>query len=274
MEVATRGSSRSMDPIKARVMETVLITGASEGIGYEFAKLFAKEGYNLVVVARNEAKLNRIAAELSEAHGISVKVIVKDLSKGDAPEEIYDELQREGIRIDVLVNNAGFNINGVFSETDLSRECEMLQVLIWAPTKLTKLFLRDMLEQDKGKILNVSSLVAFGPLPFESVYAAAKAYVLHFTEAIADELAGTNISMTALCPGATRTQFAIRSNVEDTLAFRYTAMNADVVAKAGYDALMSGKRRVVPGIQNKAMALSRRLSTTGLTMKIAKLFVK
>jgi short-subunit dehydrogenase len=260
----------SLDRTEPERRETALVTGASEGIGYELAKLFARDGYDLVLVARNEIKLNQIADDLSRAHGIAAKVIVKDLSHSDAPGEIHDELEKDSIKIDVLVNNAGVGIHGLFAKTDLSQECDMLQVLILAPTKLTKLFLKDMLENGGGKILNVSSSAAYAPVPFESVYASAKAYILHFSEAIAEELAGSNVTVTVLCPGPTRTQMPVKMNIEDKLAFKYGTMSAEKVAEIGYGALMDNKRCVVPGIHNKAMVFSRRLMPPGLGMKIVR----
>ena len=253
---------------------TALITGASEGIGYELSKLFAKDGYDLGVVARNEAKLRQISEDLSRSNGISARVIVKDLSHKDAPDEIYDELSSDGIKVDILVNNAGYAIYGPFEKTDISQEYDMLQVLVWAPTKLTKLFMKEMLKENGGKILNVSSYGAFAPTPLFSVYGAAKSYILLFSEAVAEELSGSGVTITALCPGATRTQFARRAGVENIAGFRYGAMSAESAAKVGYQALMEGKKCVVPGVHNRLLVFSRRLMPVGLAMKVVKAILK
>jgi short-subunit dehydrogenase len=254
--------------------ETALVTGASEGIGYELSKLFARDGYDLVLVARNEEKLNRISDDFSRMYGISAKVIVKDLSKSTAPDEIYDELKRDGVEVDVLVNNAGYTIYGPFAETDISKELEMLQVLLLAPTRLTKLFLKDMLKKDRGKIMNLGSVASFAAFPLSSVYSAAKAYVLFFSQAIAEELAGSNVTVTTLCPGSTRTQFFTRASMDDTRLGRYKFMNmsAEKVAEIGYRALMENKRFVVPGVFNKFTVFMTRLLPRAAQMKIAKTF--
>jgi len=250
---------------------TALITGASEGIGYELTKLFAQDSYNLALVARNGAKLNEIADHLSRANGISVKVIAKDLSKPEAPDEIYDELKRDGIAVTALVNNAGYLVFGPFAETDLSAQLDMLQVLVWAPTKLTGLFVKDMLKGKDGKILNVGSVGSFTPGPLDAVYCAAKSYILSFSHAIAEELKGSNVTVTAVCPGSTRTQFASRGNVENVFGNMYFTMSAQKVAKIAYRALMSNKRHVVTGIHNKAVIFSSRLAPLTIQAKVAKI---
>ncbi len=180
--------------------KTALITGSANGIGYELASTFAENGYNLVLVDKDEEKLTLIAEEFPQKFGISVKTLVKDLSISTSPTEIFTELQQAGIKIDILVNNAGFGTYGVFSETDLTTELKMLQVNIVCLTHLTKLFLKDMITQGNGKILNVASVAAFQPGPLMAVYFATKAYVLSFSEAIANELEGTGVTVTTLCP--------------------------------------------------------------------------
>jgi len=253
---------------------TALITGASEGIGYELSKLFARDGYNLVLVARNEAKLEKIGEELSRSNGISAMVLPKDLSNKNAPYEIYAALSNGGIKVDVLVNNAGYGVVGPFCETDISQECDMLQVLVWAPTVLTKLFLKDMLENNGGRILNVASHGAFAPIPMSSVYGSAKSYILNFTQAIAEELTGSSMTVTVLCPGATRTQFAKRAGAENMVGLRYATMSAEKVAEIGYQAVMDGKRCVVAGVNNKIIVFSRRLLPPTIGIKIVKLFMQ
>lgn len=273
MSAANRTAEKALNRTQRGEKETALITGASEGIGLELSKLFAREGYDLVLVARNEEKLNQISGDLSSKYGVSVKVIAKDLSNSTAPGEIYDELKSGAIEVSVLVNNAGYTLYGPFAETDISEESKMLQVLLWAPTQLTKLFLRDMLKANRGKILNLGSTGSFAPCPFESLYAAAKAYILFFSEAIAEELAGSKVTVTVLCPGATRTQFARRSKTENTWLFRLGTMGADRVAEIGYRALMENRRYVVAGIHNKLTVFAMRFMPRSLVTKVVKYLV-
>ena len=253
--------------------ETALITGASEGIGYELTKLFAQNGYNLVLVARNEQKLTQISSDMRRLHNISTKVIRKDLSEDGAPYEIYDELKKEGIQVNILVNNAGYMIYGPFAETELSQELDMFKVLIGTPIVLTKLFLQDMLRERGGKILNVGSIGSFGPGPLASIYGASKAFIFYFSHAIAEELADNNLTVTTLCPGATRTQFASRGKVENIFGAKHGTMSAEKVAEIGYRALMNHKRHVVPGIANKIFVFTTRLNPWAFQAKVAKAFM-
>ncbi len=194
--------------------ETVLITGASSGLGKDFAQIFAEKGYNLVLVARSEEKLNKIAKDLEEKYKIKATVLVKDLSEADSATKIYFELKNRDINIDVLINNAGFGKIGAFIDEKLSTYTEMLNLNVTTLTEMTALFLPEMIERNKGKILNIASTAAFQSLPNFGVYAATKAYVLNFTEALHYELKDTNIAVTALCPGPTVTGFAKRANAE------------------------------------------------------------
>jgi short-subunit dehydrogenase len=231
--------------------KTALITGASGGIGYELAKLFARDGYNLVLVARSSDELHKIAAQLTSEHDISVKVITKDLSVTTSPNEIFDEVQADGVAIDILVNNAGFGTYGSFSETSIKDELEMMQVNMVSPTHLTKLFLPGMISRGQGRILNVSSMGAFQPGPLIAVYCATKNYVLSISEALAEELSGTGVTVTALCPGPVRTGFARRARTEHTKAMMHGLFNRiwepEDVAAVGYHGLMKGKTIVIPG---------------------------
>jgi uncharacterized protein len=233
--------------------KTALITGASSGIGYELARLFARDGYNLVLVARNQKQLVQIADELKEKHGVSVKVIAKDLSAVSAPEEVFTELQQESIEIDVLVNNAGVATYGLFSETDLGAELRMMQVNIVTLTHLTKLLLPGMLQRRRGKILNVASTAAFQPGPLMAAYYATKAYVLSFSEALANELHGTGVNVTVLCPGPTESGFQKSAHMEDSKLFSGSVMGAQTVARIGYRGLMTNKTLVIPGLRNKIL---------------------
>jgi hypothetical protein len=238
-----------------------LLTGASSGIGYELAKLFAKDGKNIVVVARSRDKLEDLKKELENKHRTKVNVLVKDLSKPEAPQELSSELEKEHIEVDVLVNNAGYDIYGNFSETNLHEELEMLQVNITSLTCLTKLFLSKMLKNNSGKILNVSSLAAFVPVPKSSLYAASKSFVLSFSEALATELHGTGITVTCLCPGIVQTKFYERGNFPPhSKAMKMRKMDAAKVAQSSFSALKKGKTFVAPGLIYAIFAFSPRLS--------------
>lgn len=248
-----------METSSATVRQTALITGASVGIGYELARIFAEHGYNLVLTARNESALQVYAAELSSRHKIAVKVIGKDLSLAAAPFEISDQLKRENISIDILVNNAGAGIYGPFSKTDLSIELNILQLNIVALTALTKLMLEGMIQRKRGKILNVASIVAFQPGPLMSVYCASKAYVLSFSEALWRELKNSGITVTALCPGPTRTEFHKRAGLSRIRSLKKSIMmDARSVAQVGFEGLMKEKDVVVAGFVNKILVSSVR----------------
>jgi short-subunit dehydrogenase len=230
---------------------TALITGASSGIGYELSKIFAAEGYDLVIVARSQRKLDQIAAELSEKHTVTVTVLNKDLCNPASPKEIFTELKTRGIAVDILVNNAGFGTYGRFANLDLQRELDMIQVDVVSLTHLTRLFLPGMLERGFGRILNIGSTGSFAPAPLMSAYAACKAYVLSFSEGLSEELKGGNVSVTALCPGVTWTGFQETAQVKRMRLVRSPGMSAEQVAKIGYRALMRGRVVVVPGFTNQ-----------------------
>jgi len=252
-----------------RSVKTALITGASSGIGYEIAKVFAREGYNLVLVARDKGRLSQLADELKERFGLSVKVIPKDLSVGTSAQEIYDEFGRESVKIDVLVNNAGLIVYGNFHETDLSKELQMIQVNLVSLTQLTKLFLKDMVKEGHGKILNVGSTGSFAPGPLNAVYCATKAYVLSLSEALAEELKGSGVTVTALCPGATTTELQKKAQMDDIRYLR-NRMDARTVAEIGYRGLMAGKRVVVPGVYNRLQILSVRFTPRNVVTRMVK----
>ena len=225
-----------------------LVTGASTGIGYELAKLIAKDGKNLVIVARSEDKLEALKTEIESQHGVSVLVLPKDLSDPKAPDEIFSEVEQAGIRVDLLVNNAGFGVYGKFADTDLQKELELIQVNATSLIHLTKLFLKGMVENGSGRILNVASLCSFLSAPMESVYCATKALVLHFSEALANELQGTGVSVTCLCPGLAETCFHKNAKMDHTKAAQRKMMSAASVAEAGYKGLKKGKMIVIPGL--------------------------
>ncbi len=239
-------------------METVLITGASSGLGENFAEIFAKQGYHLVLVARSEDKLRHLAQRLENQYKVQSTIIVQDLSLPHSAEKIYNEVKSQNIHIDVLINNAGFGKIGAFIDEKLSTITEMLNLNVTALTELTALFLPEMKAKNSGKILNIASTAAFQSLPNFGVYAATKAYVLNFTEALHYELKDSNIAVTALCPGPTHTGFAKRANGEK-LSFFKNAMDSKIVAEIGYNALMKNKMYAISGLMNKLMAYSVRL---------------
>lgn len=238
--------------------QTALITGASSGIGYELAKIFAKNGYNLVLVARNTDRLNEIANELRDQHGLETVIVIgKDLTQPNAPQEVYDEIKGFGVDINILVNDAGMGEYGLFAtETDLEKELSIIKLNVVALVHLSKLFLKDMVRVNEGKILNLASVVSLMPNPYMAVYGATKAFVLSFTEALRNELKDTEITVTALLPGATNTDFFNKAGAEGTRAHQQ-AQSADPakVAADGYAALMKGHDKVVSGLMNKTQAL-------------------
>ena len=239
---------------------STLLTGASSGIGYELAKRFARDRHDLVLVARSRDRLAEIAKELSGPAGVAVKVIVKDLSRPGAAQEVFDELKRESISVTVLVNCAGFGTCGFFAEDDPAVDLEMMQLNMVALTELTSLAVQEMLGRRDGRILNVASTAAFQPGPRMAVYYATKAYVLSFSEALANELSGTGVTVSTLCPGPTLTGFGERAKMEGTRLFRMGLMDAAAVAEAGYDGLMKGRGVIVPGLLNRLLLLSVRFS--------------
>lgn len=247
----------------------VLITGASEGLGREFSKLFAHHGFSLVLVARNKTRLDILAKELSAENGIDVRTISKDLSLPTAAEEIKAAIDDPTIAIEILVNNAGFGVHGLFHDTDWKAAESMLGLNMMTLTHLTHLFLPQMLRRGHGKILNVASTAAFQPGPFMAAYFASKAYVLSFTEALAEELSGTGVTVTAFCPGPTRTQFQIRSRTETIRENAFT-MEAAPAAKAAYCGLMKGKRLVIPGFTNKILSILVRLFPRQLVIRVTR----
>lgn len=235
--------------------KTVLITGASNGFGMEFAKLFAADGFNLILVARSTERLRELGYQLQDEHQLEkVSIITADLSKPEAPQEVYDKVRESGIWVDVLVNNAGAGLHGEFAKTDLQQELAMMQLNMNTTVHLTKLFLQDMKRQNEGKILNLASLVSFLPSPLMTVYAATKAFILSFSEGLAAELKDSNITVTALCPGASNTMFFLRAGAAHVRAAQGDLAEPEDVARDGYEALMNGKTRIVSGTANKAVA--------------------
>jgi uncharacterized protein len=247
-------ASTSGSPLK-----TALITGASSGIGLELARLFAADHYNLVLVARNRAALQQLGEELQGQHGVAVRISPKDLAHPASPVELFNELQEAGIAIDALVNNAGFGGSGPFVQTDWHHEAEMIQVNIVALTHLTKLFLPQIVAR-KGKVMNVGSVAAFLPGPYTAIYYASKAYVLHFSEALAEELSGDGVLVSCLSPGPVETGFQKRAHSGgSSRANAPLYLDVKDVARAGYDGMNQGKRIVIPGWKNRALTELLRL---------------
>lgn len=241
--------------------QTALITGASKGIGKEFARIHASKGGSLVLVARNKELLESLKVELMEHyHSIRVEIIVKDLSKPNSAQEIYEELKEEDIRIDYLINNAGFGDYGFFVDTQWSRYEQMIDLNVKSLTHLCHLFLTDMVGRQSGKILNIASTAAFQPGPMMAVYFATKSYVLHLSEALNNESKQNNVSVTAFCPGPTDTYFMEDSQMGSSKFIKNRKLpTAHAVALAGYKAMMEAKPVSIPGFMNKLTAFSVRL---------------
>jgi uncharacterized protein len=253
--------------------KTALITGASTGIGFEFAKLLAADGYNLVLIARDEQKLREISASLASKFNISVKIYPKDLSVTGDIDNLVCQIREDAGAIEILVNNAGFGLSGAFVDTDLARELEMIQLNVVSLVIFTKLWAKEMVQRKGGKILNVASTAAFQPGPLMAIYYATKAFVLSFSEALAEELKESGVTVTALCPGPTATQFSKRAELEKSRLFKggiVPVLDAATVAKIGYDGLSKGQPVVIPGLINKIGVFSVRLIPRKLVAQIAK----
>jgi len=247
-------------------MNYTLITGASSGIGFELARIFAQNGHNLVLVSRNENMLKKISGNLKKDFAKNILIIPIDLSNTNAAQEILEQLNEKSIRVNYLVNNAGFYVKGAFSETLWDDEQKLIQLQCISHTELTKLLLPNMLKKGKGGILNVGSTGSFVPGPYNAIYCATKSFVLSFSEALAEELSGTGITVTALCPGGTTTAFKQFNNSRKS--FLSPVMKASVVAQAGYKALMKGKRLAIPGLTNKFQVMLVRFIPRKLVTKL------
>lgn len=230
--------------------QVALITGASSGIGWALADVFSANGFDLVLVARNLQKLDELATRLRERDRVQVDVIPADLSQPGAARAVYEEVSKRSLRVDALVNNAGVLVYGEFSQTNLEDELRMIQLNLVALTELTKLFLPGMLARRRGWVLNLGSNGSFAPAPLNAIYAATKAYVLSFSEAIAEELSSSGVKVTALCPGATRAELQSRAGMPQVRLLRRGLMDPMDVARAGYRALMAGRPVETPGFTN------------------------
>jgi short-subunit dehydrogenase len=240
--------------------KTALVTGASSGIGAILASKLAREGHDVVLVARNVDKLTVLSRELAARHGVSAVVIAADLAQPSAAEDVFEQVAAQGATVDILVNNAGFGSAGPFLDTALSAELEMIQVNIRSLLALSHLFARGMRERGFGRILNIASTAGFQPGPYMATYYATKAFVISFSLALAHELRGTGVSVTCHCPGATDTAFAERAGVRETKLFQRPGVaSAEDVASHAYRAMMAGKKLAVHGALNRVAAASVRV---------------
>ncbi|MDX1953012.1 MAG: SDR family oxidoreductase [Verrucomicrobiota bacterium] len=253
--------------------ELALITGAGKGIGRDLAREFARNGHRLILTSRTPADLAELAQELDTDYGIQAQIIAQDLNEENAVENIVQKVQQTGAKIDILVNNAGHGQRGNFWEIPLEKDLSMIRVNIEAVVRLTKSFLPQMLSRGSGRILNTASVAGFEPGPSLAIYHATKAFVLSFSEALATELQETGITVTALCPGPTDTDFFPKADMVDTNVFqKASVMSPQEVAKTAYTALMKGERVVVPGGMNKALVFSRRFLTEAEQAKMNEKF--
>jgi short-subunit dehydrogenase len=241
-----------------------LVTGASAGIGLELARVIAADGWKLVLVARRKAKLDELARELMRAHGTETRIVAADLAEQGASQAIFDELRDAGIEVDLLVNNAGLLVQDKFGRADLKEQLDVVRVNVVAHTALARLFLEPMLQRNRGRILNMSSISAYMPVPNLAIYAATKSYVLSFSTALSEELRHTNVTVTAVCPGVTDTGMVHGTGLAGFPSF--TVADAGSVARAGYRACMAGKRTYVVGIMNKLLVVAAKYAR-GLVMR-------
>lgn len=247
-----------------------LITGASTGIGRELALVCAADQRSLILLARSEDKLSKLAELLRSQHGVRAEVVVQDLGEPRAAEKTWNEVQARGLEVETLINNAGFGYLGPFHEAAIDNQIDMLQVNVVALTHLTRLFLPEMVARGRGQVLNVASTASFQPGPFMAVYYATKAYVLSLSEALAEELRGTGVTVTALCPGVTATHFFDRAQMADSRLIRLGMQDARSVAELGYRAMIRGKAIAIPGLANRLLTLLVRLSPRFVVRRVVR----
>lgn len=252
-------------------MATALITGASNGIGLELAKVHASKGGNLVLVARNKSKLDELKTELESQYKVSVYIIGKDLSAINSAQEVYHETTKQNIQIDYLINNAGFGDFGMFVETDWNKELQMINLNISTLTQFTKLYLQDMVRRKGGKIMNIASTAAFQSGPTMAVYYATKAYVLSFSEAVDNEVRDKGVTVTTLCPGATESGFQAAAAMEESALVKGKKLpTSKEVAEYGYASMMKGKTVAIHGMMNWIMANSVRFTPRAIVVKLTR----
>lgn len=250
--------------------KTALITGSTSGIGKAFAEKLAQEKFDLILVSRNAEKLTGQSVELSHKYGVQVFNIAADLGKPGAANTVFESVRSLGLSVQILINNAGFNEYGPFQKTNLEKEKEMVNLHVIFTTEMMKLFIPNMVDDGYGRILNIGSTGSFITCPYDSVYAATKAYILHVSKGINAELKGTGVSITTLCPGSTKTEFASKAGMENTLLFKLFVMRPEAVANIGYKALMCGKVSVVAGLYNKLLVISSKLIPATIINSITK----
>jgi uncharacterized protein len=252
--------------------KTALITGSSNGIGLELAKIHASKGDNLVLVARNKSRLDELKKELETKYKVSIYIIGKDLSVTNAAQQVFDETKNQNIQVDYLINNAGFGDFGMFYETDWNKELQMINLNITCLTQFTKLYIKEMVNRKSGKIMNVASTAAFQSGPTMAVYYATKAFVLSFSEAIDNEVSDKGVTVTALCPGATESGFQDAANMQESKLVKGKKLpTSNEVAMYGYDSMMKGKTVAIHGMMNYLMANSVRFTPRALVVKLTRM---
>jgi short-subunit dehydrogenase len=253
-----------------------LVTGASSGIGLELSRLLAADGHDLVLVARSAERLDRVARDFQNQYGVRVRTQPSDLSEAGATHRLWRQLTDDGVAVDVLVNNAGIGLHGPFSGQQVAAIDKLIGVNVTALTTLTKLALPEMVARRSGRIMNVASLVAFQPGgPLEAVYYATKAYVLSFSKGLARELRGSGVTVTALCPGPTRTSFPVSAGATETVLYQLmSSASPAAVARAGYRGLMRGSSAVIPGLLTKILALAGELPPRRVALEVNRLLLQ
>jgi short-subunit dehydrogenase len=251
------------------VKHTVLVTGASSGIGMELAKVFAQNGHNLVLLARGRNALEALAQELQTKFKVSAQVLEADLSDPEGPVKVAQELKFRNLLIDVLVNNAGFGLMGPHAELDIQRQLDMIQVNVTSLVNLTRLLLPGMISRNTGGILNVASTAAFQAGPNMAIYYATKAFVLSYTEALHEEVSGTQLHVSCLCPGPTYTGFVAAAGMDGAMLFKLGAQSSEDVARVGFAAFQSNRAIAISGIKNRVLVILGKLSPRYVTRKIA-----
>ncbi len=241
-----------------------IITGSTSGIGKAFAEKLAKEKHNLILVSRDDNKLTAQQEVLSKKHGIVVYSIVIDLAEPGAAKKVFNEVTLRGLTVEILVNNAGFNECGAFLKTNIEKEVSMIQLHAICTTELMKLFLPAMVESRYGRIVNLGSTGSYMTCPNDAVYAATKAYILQMSKGIHAELKGTGVAVTTLCPGSTKTAFALKAGMEGTLLFKLFVMEPETVAAIGYRAMRKGRTSVIAGVYNKLLVLTSRITPAAI----------
>lgn len=254
--------------------KTALITGTTSGIGKAFAEKLAYEKYDLILVSRDEQKLSEQAKKLSGEFGVRVYIFAVDLLENGSVQKVYENIQKLNVSVQMVINNAGFNECGIFLETNLQKELEMIRLHVVCTTEMMKVFLPEMIKKGYGRILNVGSTGSFIACPYDAVYAATKAYILSVSKGINAELKGTGVSITALCPGSTKTEFARKAGIDKTLLFSIFVMSPDKVAGVGYRALIRGKASVIVGVYNKMQVFSSKILPSCVLNPLFKLMFK